>query len=183
MTQQRTTRTPSISTKLRALLAQAGIATANLEIIYASTTPEFATLLQIYQADLAKVGLDVAITPLEQAGFAAARTNLKFDLFLGSHTLGNLAPQSGMLGMSYGPERNWGGFKDDAYSQLVNRVLYQTDTTRLQELYGELNDYYLDQSFVQHIVPVPERVAAGPNVRGLRFDLFPALVPSEIWLA
>jgi peptide/nickel transport system substrate-binding protein len=169
--------------KAKGLLAQAGVGTTHLDIIYQSTTPEFATVLQIYQAELAKIGIDAAIKPLEPAGFGAARTSFNFDLMLGSHTLGHLAPQSGMLGMNYGPARNFSGFKDDAYSQFVNRVLSETDAARQRELYGELNDYYLDQSFVQHIVPVPERVAARSNVRGLRFDLFPALVPAEIWLA
>jgi hypothetical protein len=50
-------------------------------------------------------------------------------------------------------------------------------------LYGEVNDYYLDQSLAMHIVPVPERVAARANLQGLRFDAFPALVPAEIWLS
>ena len=140
-------------------------------------------MLQIYQADLAKIGIDAALRPLESAGFNGARNAFDFDLELSGFTIAHLLPQSQMLGFGYGPDRNNSGFKDDAYSQLVNQVLTETDANKQHALYGQLNDYLLDQSFVQHIVPVPERVAAQKNIRGLRFDFQPALVLGEIWMA
>ena len=59
----------------------------------------------------------------------------------------------------------------------------ETDPNKQRALNSQLNDYLLDQSFVQHIVPVPERVGAQKNIRGLRFDFQPALVLGEVWMA
>jgi hypothetical protein len=79
-------------------------------------------------------------------------------------------------GFGYSPVRNSSGFTDDAYPQLVNRILSETDADKLSALYGALNDYVLDQSFKFYIVPVPEHAAARKNIRGLRCDPLPMLV-------
>jgi peptide/nickel transport system substrate-binding protein len=168
----------------KSLLAQAGVGPTHFDLIYQSPAPpQVAAMLQIYQADLAKIGIDVALQPLESAGFNAARNAFNFDLDLGGFTIAHLLPQSQMLGFGYGPDRNNSGFKDDTYSQLVNEILTESDSNKLHTLYGVLNDYYLDQSFVQHIVPVPERAAARKGIHGLRFDFQPALMLGEIWMA
>ena len=46
-----------------------------------------------------------------------------------------------------------------------------------------MTDYYLDQSWVQQIVPNPEHVVAQANVQGLRYDMRPGLVLGEVWLS
>jgi peptide/nickel transport system substrate-binding protein len=170
--------------KAKALLAQAGVGPTHLDVIYQSPAPsEVATMLQIYQADLATLGIDAGLKPLEAAGFNAARNAFDFDLDFGGFTVAHLLPPSQMLGFAYGPDRNNSGFKDDTYSQLVNQVLTETDVNKQRALYSQLNDYLLDQSFVQHIVPVPERAVGQKNIRGLRFDFQPALVLGEVWMA
>jgi peptide/nickel transport system substrate-binding protein len=170
--------------KARSLLSQAGVAAStHLEIIFPNTGPEFATLAQIYQADLAKIGFDVTLRRLEASAYLAARNNVDYQgVQLAGHTLGNLKPASNTLGGSYGPERNLAGFKDDAYTLLVNQVVTETDPTRQRVLYSQLNDYYLDQSWVLPIVRNPEHVTARANVHGLRYDAHQALVPAEMWL-
>jgi hypothetical protein len=65
----------------------------------------------------------------------------------------------------------------------VNQILAETDPNKLHALYGQFNDYLLDQSFKLYIVPMPERVAANANIHGLRFDFEPALVLGEVWMA
>jgi hypothetical protein len=101
---------------------------------------------------------------------------------LAAHTLGDLKPASNALGISYGPERNQGNFKDDTYTQLVGQVVTETDPIRQRVVYGQLNDYYLDQCWVLPIIPNPQRVAAGATVHGLRYDAHQALVTAEVWL-
>jgi hypothetical protein len=72
--------------------------------------------------------------------------------------------------------------QDDAYEQLVNQVTTETDPAKQQQFDAQLTDYYLDQSWVQQLVPSPERVVAQANVRGLRYDIRPGLVLGEVWL-
>jgi peptide/nickel transport system substrate-binding protein len=170
--------------KAKALLAQSGVGPIHLDVIYLSpAAPEFATILQIYQADLAKIGVDLALKPLESAAVTAARNAFDFDLVLVTPGSEQFLPQTNLLGFGFSPVRNSSGFTDDAYTQLVNQILTETDAGKLSALYGVLNDYLLDQSFKFYIVPVPEHAAAQKNVRGLRYDPLPMLVIGEVSLA
>jgi ABC-type oligopeptide transport system substrate-binding subunit len=73
--------------------------------------------------------------------------------------------------------------KDDAYTRLVNQILAVADPASQKLLYAQLNDYWLDQSWVLPVTQNPPRVAARANVRGLRYDAHEALVLSDVWLA
>jgi peptide/nickel transport system substrate-binding protein len=169
--------------KARSLIAGSGVTGTSLEIVWPTTLPEFAPLAQIYQADLANLGLQVKLRPVQAAEYFAIRNNGSYQgILFGISSLGHLKPASNILGQSYGPEINLSNFKDDSYTQLANQVLIETDPTRQRVLYNELNDYYLDQAWVLPIVQDPRLVAAGTNVRGLRFDAHQALVPAEMWL-
>jgi peptide/nickel transport system substrate-binding protein len=169
--------------KARSLLAQAGVSSAELDITWGVGPSEFGTLAQIYQADLAKIGLSATLKPLEAGAYLAMRNNIDYQgVQLAAHTLGDLRPASNTLGLSYGPDRNQGNFKDDAYTQLVRQVVTQSDPTRQRVLYAQLNDFYLDQCWVLPIIPNPQRVAARAAVRGLRYDAHQALVAAEVWL-
>jgi peptide/nickel transport system substrate-binding protein len=170
--------------KAAALLAQAGVTNTQLDITWGAGPSEYATMAQIYQADLAKLGFSVTLKPLEAAAFLAVRNNIDYEgVQFSAHTLGDLKPASNTLGISYGPERNQGNFKDDAYTQLVGKVVTEADPARQLTLDSQLNDYYLDQSWAMPIVPNPQRVAARAPVRGLRFDAHQVLVTAEVWLA
>ena len=53
----------------RTLLEQAGVTTTHVDIVWSIGPPELATLAQIYQADLARLGFKVALRPLAAAGY------------------------------------------------------------------------------------------------------------------
>jgi peptide/nickel transport system substrate-binding protein len=170
--------------RARSLLAQAGVSSAELDITWGVGPSEFSTLAQIYQADLAKIGLSATLKPLEAGAYLAMRNNIDYQgVQLAAHTLGDLKPASNTLGISYGPDRNQSNFKDGTYAQLVRQVVTETDATRQRALYTQLNDFYLDQSWVLPIIPNPQRVAARDAVHGLRYDAHQALVAAEVWLA
>jgi peptide/nickel transport system substrate-binding protein len=170
--------------RARALIAQAGVTNTHLEIMWSAGPAEFGTVAQIYQADLTQIGFDVTLKPLEGGAYLAARTSVDYQgIQLATFTTGQLNPASATLGPTLGPQSNVAGFKDDAYTQLVNQVVSETDPVRQHELYVQLNDYYLDQSWMLTMVPFPEQAAAQANVRGLRYDSRPALITAEIWLA
>jgi peptide/nickel transport system substrate-binding protein len=53
--------------RARALLTQAGVSNLTLEMLVAAGVDEYATMAQIYQNDLAKLGITLTITPLASA--------------------------------------------------------------------------------------------------------------------
>jgi peptide/nickel transport system substrate-binding protein len=171
--------------RARSLLARASTTNLKLDISWAAGTPEYATIAQVYQSDLLQLGLEVTLTPMEAAAARQATNNLDYPgVQLGSYTLGNLNPASSALGLAYGPQINFSGFRDDAYTQLVNQVVTETEPSKQKQLYAQLNDYYLDQAWVLHIVQNPEHAVATASLHGLRYDDGrPALVLAEAWLA
>ncbi|MBV9582749.1 MAG: hypothetical protein JO057_29545, partial [Chloroflexi bacterium] len=171
--------------KARALLAQAAPTTTALELIWAAGPPEFATIAQIYQSDLQQIGLDVTLKPIEGPAYVQYANGLQYQgIRIAAYGQANLnAAASATISSLYAPQNNFSGFQDDAYTQLVNEVTTETDPANQQQLDAQLTDYYLDQSWVQQLVPNPEHVAAHANVRGLRYDMRPGLVLGEVWLS
>jgi ABC-type transport system substrate-binding protein len=168
----------------RALLAEAAPTTTTLELIWASGPPEFETIAQIYQLDLQQIGLDVSLKPLQGPAFIQYANGLQYQgIRLATYGNANQSPASSAFGGLYAPQNNFAGFQDDAYTQLINRMTSETDPARLQQLYAQLNDFYLEQSWVQQVVPNPEHVVAHANVHGLRYDMRPGLVLGEVWLS
>jgi ABC-type transport system substrate-binding protein len=60
----------------------------------------------------------------------------------------------------YSPESNYAGFTDDNYGALVNRVLTAIDPDLQTSLFGELNEYLPDGSWVVPITQSPTKIAA-----------------------
>jgi peptide/nickel transport system substrate-binding protein len=170
--------------KARALLAQAAPTTTALEITWAAGPSEFETMAQIYQSDLQQIGLDVTLKPIEGPAYVQYANSLQYQgIRLATYGQANLSPASSAISPLYAPQSNFSGFQDDAYTQLIDELTSETDPARQQQLYAQVNDYYLDQSWVQQIVPNPEHAVAQANVHGLRYDLRPGLVLGEVWLS
>jgi peptide/nickel transport system substrate-binding protein len=170
--------------KARSLLAASGETNHNLELVWPTSVPDFATAAQIYQADLARIGVSLTLKALEPPAFVPVLLNKSYQgltFILGA--FGQFAPAMALEAILYSPETNDAGFKDDNYRALVNRVLTATDTDLQMSLYRELNDYLLDQSWVLPITQSPSKIAARATVRGLRYDQHDALVLSDVWLA
>jgi hypothetical protein len=66
---------------------------------------------------------------------------------------------------------------------LTNQIESETDPAKQHLLYGQLNDFYLDQSWAMILLQNPEHIAARAGVRGLRYDGHQALALAEVWLA
>jgi len=169
--------------RAKALLAQSGAPSIHLDLSWPATTPDYATMAQIYQADLAKIGVDVALKPLEPAVSLATRNDRSWQgLLFSGNNLGHFRPASQITGGTYGPSTNFSGFRDDAYNELANHLAIETDPAKQRLLYSQLNDYYLDQSWVLIVMQNPEHIAARAGMRGLRYDAHLALVLPEVWL-
>ena len=72
-------------------------------------------------------------------------------------------------GASLNPRINNAGFKDDQYTQLVDTARSEPDAVKRKQVYSQINDYLLDQSFGLPIAPTTNRVIAKSNVSGLEF--------------
>lgn len=163
--------------KAKSLIASSGLSNVQLDINTGATgTGSGQDIAQIYQEDLAKVGVTATIKPADPVTFQTGLAN---------HTLNGviviigftaqLHPATVMLGPYYSPFFNYSGYEDDAYTALVNQATTETDPTKAKDLYSKWNDYVLDQSWILVTCNNAQIVAAQPSVKGIAWNLHEGL--------
>ena len=73
------------------------------------------------------------------------------------------------------------GFKDDQYSQLVAGAASEPDAAKRKQIYSQLNDYILDQSFGIPIAPSTSRVITKAAVHGIEFRMNDVMTFANTW--
>jgi peptide/nickel transport system substrate-binding protein len=171
--------------KAKSLLAQAGVSNLELEFVHAPTLPEYATIAQIYQSDLAKIGVKLNVKSMDIAALFDVIHSQKYN---GFYTLNDswtaMEPASTIsVGASLNPKINNAGFKDTQYTELVAKAAAEPDAAKRKELYSQLNDYILDQSFGMTIAPTTSRVVTKKSVNGLEFRFNDVMYFGNVWLS
>jgi len=170
--------------KAKSLLAQAGAANLDLECIYTATNGEAASLGQIYQADLAKIGVKITLKPLENLAWRDQTDNIKYRgvNISGSGFAGIESASLFTLSRYWNPQVNASGFKNDQYAQLITQAAGEPDLAKRKQIYSMMNDFLLDQSFVIPLAPQPPTVVTTANVHGIRHTIHEALYYTDTWL-
>src|SRR5579864_238235 len=140
--------------KARGLLAGAGISDLTLEMIPNPGDPDSVTFAEMYQSDLAKIGITQNIVKLDMAAWSDQVNGNKF---AGLYVAGsNLALSPGTIftvSRPIGPVNNNEGFEDETYSRLVSELALETDPVKQKQLYSQLNDILLDECFFNFLSP------------------------------
>jgi peptide/nickel transport system substrate-binding protein len=157
--------------KSKSLLSQAGVSNLQLDFIYAPTLPEYGTIAEIYQSDLAKIGVTLTV---KQMDIAALFDQIHNHKYAGLYTLNDswaaMEPVSMLAaGASLNPRKNNAGFSDEQYTRLVDSASSEPDAAKRKQIYSQINDYILDQSFGIPMAPSTSRVVTKANVQGLEF--------------
>ena len=175
--------------KARSLLSASGASSTSFDMIYQGASAEQAGVAQIVQSDLASVGVTANLKPVDPAVYVdmtggAADQKPKYVVGLGQSQYANLEPST-LFQVSYywNPQRNAEAFTAPEYGQLVQQAANELDPSTRKKLYGQLDDYLLDQSFNMIFSSAPPMVAARADVQGLRFSAHETLVSEDIWLA
>ncbi len=171
--------------RAKALLSQAGATNLSVDLSFTTALPEFASMAQIFQADLAKIGVTLNIKPTEPAQIAQRVYTLNYSglAALGLSLFGQLHP--GLFGLAspyYGPLNNWTGFKDEQYSALATAIATEVDPTRAKQAFANWNDYVLDQAFLISVATSPQRFVTTTAVQGLAYDMANILDATEAWI-
>jgi peptide/nickel transport system substrate-binding protein len=170
--------------KAKSLLQGAGVSQLDMDCLYtASTEANIAT--QIYQSDLAKLGITLNIKILESAAWLDQVNNRKY---VGSYwsgaSYGQLSPGSTFGGTkAWDPNNNNEGFKSDAYSQLVIAAGTQTDPARQKQISAQLNDLILDESFAAIVGSSPAIMMTTAKVHGMAPTYHASFSFTNAWLA
>ncbi|MBV9601259.1 MAG: ABC transporter substrate-binding protein [Chloroflexi bacterium] len=170
--------------KAKSLLQQAGVSTLSLDFILAGGG-DVSTMAQIYQADLAKIGVTLNIKSLEPPGWRTVTASLKdWNINGASSDYSQLLPSSlATLSAWWSYASSSTGFKDEQYTQLVTGIAGESDAAKRKQLMSQLNDYLLDQSFVMVIVPNPAKVVVRAALKDVGYTGHESLDLTSAWLA
>jgi peptide/nickel transport system substrate-binding protein len=174
--------------RARALLKDAGVAGFETDLLVIGVAmPQLVDFGQIFQASLAQLGVTLNIKNLEQSVWLDLVINKKPDYtgFWGSNDgPGNLSPGylfSGSPG--WRTVNNHSAFQSDEWTSLVSDVLAETDAERRKQLYNQVNDYVLDQSFTVPIATNPITITLSDKVHGIDYWLHGGAVSfTGVWL-
>jgi peptide/nickel transport system substrate-binding protein len=170
--------------KAKALLQQSGIADPKVDILYSTAAPDYATAAQIFQADLARIGVTLTLKPTEPVAFIDQLFNSKFPGLASNASLfGQLHPAFFWGNAYYSPNANWAGFKADEYSQLADGLLKEVDPSKQKQVYAQWVDYILDQSWALPWSNTVPRTASTARVQGLAYNMTEFLMTNDAWLA
>jgi hypothetical protein len=100
-----------------------------MEYLISPNFPELSSFGQIYQADLATLGVSLSIRQVESATFFDAINNRTYPgMYAITSARASLAPGITILStQGFNPDMSNEGFSSDAYSQLASAMATETD--------------------------------------------------------
>jgi peptide/nickel transport system substrate-binding protein len=166
-----------------ALLKDAGVSGAEMDIRVQSANPEQLAFAQIYQADLATLGIKVTIMNLDLATWKDQVNNKKYTgLFVALGGGGQLSPSSLFTtGIAFAPSVNNQGFTSQEYLRLIGALTSELDETKRVPLYAQLNDLLLDESFDMPLATAPARLVTSGAVHDVGYTVGQPLY-TNAWL-
>ncbi len=176
--------------KAKSLLAQSGVTNATFDIAWSTAgyASEYQQLATIMQSDLAKLGITTNLKPTDPSAFTqqGLGMNPQFNgmrLSAGAFCQLREAGSEFALSRTFGYANNGSGFYDDQWTQLASGVATEPDAAKRLQMYRQINDYLLDQSFAMTITPYPDIDIMKPNVMDLKYFLSTATNDRNIWVS
>ena len=169
--------------KAKSLLAQAGVSGLTLDLIWVSTYADIQSFAEMYQADLANIGVASNLKPLEPGVWQTQSRGLQYGLNLTFTGPAALQPVSLASSAVFSPDLSTTGFKDEQYSTLVAEVGAEEDPTKRKVLYSQLNDLLLDQSFAMPLCANPTNIVVNSRVQNVVYTMHEAVDYSHAWMS
>jgi peptide/nickel transport system substrate-binding protein len=171
--------------KARALLNESGVTNLTFDYMANPVNDQTNGFGQIYQSDLAKIGVTMNIKNYDGATWLDQVNGRKFNgVYFASGTYFNLSPSTAFTnGKAFNPDLNNSGFKSDKYVQLITTGATETDPTKLKAAYSQLNDLVLDEAFVFLVTISPPTLLARSNVQGIAWTAHESPWYVNAWIA
>jgi peptide/nickel transport system substrate-binding protein len=174
--------------KARSLLASAGVSNLEFELLFHNLAypTEYAALAQMYQADLAKIGVNATLKLLDFPSLFDTLTKLTYNgMAIAGGAYAHLAESSTIFTTGRAAnlvQGNWSGYKDEALSNLVSMSSTEPDAAKRKALYSQINDRYLDEVFNLPVALYPAMSLTRSKLHGVSYNLLPGLNYTNAWL-
>jgi peptide/nickel transport system substrate-binding protein len=158
--------------KAKSLLTQAGLG-SGFEIPITYNTQRTATvgkMIEIFQPDLAKIGVKLNIQTQENTVFQKTLNDASFPgLFSHGHGGSSLTPVTLFVQAFPFRKQNASNFTSPDYTRLVDAMQVEGDAAKLKELYTSMNHLLLDEAFNLEIASNPVLYVTGAKVRDIGY--------------
>jgi len=170
--------------KAKSLIQQSGVSDTAIEIEYSSNSPDDAQVAQIWQQDLAKIGVTATIKAQEQAvWFQRYNTQAYKNVSMVLAPSLPWNPASVLGGPYTKASGNAAAFETPEWTDLVTRIQTEADPAQQKALYVRMNDYLLDQAFHLTWGAQPIATITPKKVQGVELNAFPTAAYNRVWLA
>ena len=171
--------------KAKSLLGEAGVTSLEMDGLLQANNAELVAFSQVYQSDLSKIGVKLNIQKMEAAAWLDQVNNVKYrGIWLGSIAFAQLEPATTFQNSrGLDPTANSSGFVDEKYTQLVAAANAEPDREKRRQLYAQLNDLFLDESFLMVLASLPARILARSNVQNVMTTAHGGYTFTHAWLA
>lgn len=172
--------------RAKSLLEEAGYGDGfEFTALTATSKPEGAKLLEIYQSDLATLGVTLNIDNVEPAQYRPRAHDLDYDAAVFTYGRASKDPASLFGTTSVWRPEPWNGsnWYDEEYGELVSAGAHETDPEERKEIYQALNEYQLEESFVLVVTPVVRWWAMTDRVQGFDGNLDSMPILEKAWLS
>ena len=139
---------------------------------------------ELYQADLAKIGVQMKLNILEPSQYRPATFGHKFQAAFHQFGRANKDPD-GLFRIAvawYPSTEGFTTFTSPEYERLVAEAGATMDQGRRKALYAELMKLIVTESFTLSVVSIPQIWAIAPHVRDFAWNLDGHEVLERVWL-
>jgi peptide/nickel transport system substrate-binding protein len=171
--------------RAKSLLSQAGVSNLSFDFLHNGATPEYGQMAEIYNGDMAKIGVTINIKVLPTAQMLDA---IQKQTYNGLYTLNDpwcsMEPITLFTSSSSAQFRkNNAGYTNDRYTQMVRTVATEPDPAKRKQQYSALNDFLLDEAFHMPVTQSPGRILAAANVKGIEHRQMDRFILTNTFLA
>ncbi len=171
--------------KAKSLIAQSGLTGLAFDLVTTTGQAETNALAQLYQASLSALGINLTIRPYQTATYLDQINNHKYTgAYIGGIAYAAMEPVTRMANSRHlDPSGNSNtGFTSPEYVQLFNQASAEPDTNKRKQIYSQVNDLLLDQSFVMPICSAPARMLTRAQVHDIGLSQHGAFLFNSAWL-
>jgi peptide/nickel transport system substrate-binding protein len=150
----------------RSLLQAAGVDNLECDIVLAPGV-DGPVLAQLYQSDLAQIGVKANIRMLDLAAWLDTVNNQKYNGLYWIPSASAASPGSELsTSRGWDPRGNNSGYTNDDYTKLVSALVSESDQSKLKDLYASVNAFLLDDPFAFPVSPTVPVGLARSNLQG-----------------
>jgi ABC-type transport system substrate-binding protein len=169
--------------KAKALLNAAGLSNISFELIHSNRDPAYPQIAQIIQGDLASIGVSMSINQMEGAGMLARMNGHQFQVYLAGDVWANFLPVTVDFGReSQLPVQQCRLPRRAVRPSGEKSLSAEVEPSKQKQLYAQINDFLLDQSFEIPIATSPTRALAVANLRRVGHRRNDVYTFTDAWL-